>query len=499
MPGATPGVFQNAETDTPGALALDQRQRPEPQQQRDAHRRGHQRQHLAAPPQRLRVAGRDDRHRQHLDQQLRRRAGDGRRRGHHRHHQVGHEPVQGVGVRVLQQRQAERDAVLLRQPIRRQAGQAADHAATSTAARSADRSCGTGCSSSDRSRATSRISGASTSSACRMPRYARAISATRETRTDRCRSSTIRRPATPTAAAGRRSLETSFPPDRLNPIALKLLGLYPDCRTRGGTGAGNLTNNYSREESTHDRSRQLRRQGQLQPHLDAPDLGQVQHARRGRGRPDLLPRPRSELGPGRRVHQGVHGHRRPDLDARTDARVGHDRRLLAAGSEVVWRGLLHRQLSASTRWASRAPTIRGPATSGMPGYPQFATGFSTLGNNDGWTPVWRDERVTLDRHERDEGQGPPRPACRLLDELPVPQSLAAGTRQPARPLRVLAGNTTALRGTGAQTANFYNTYASFLLGPGQQRAQERPERAADRPRMAARPVRPRPVAGLSTN
>ncbi len=121
------------------AFALDQRQRPEPQQQRDAHRRRHEPQHLAASPQRLRVAGRDDRHRQHLDQQLRRRTGDGGGRGRHRHHQVGNEPVQGLGVRVLQQRQAERDAVFLRE--RPGASRpSCRSSATSTAARSADRS-----------------------------------------------------------------------------------------------------------------------------------------------------------------------------------------------------------------------------------------------------------------------------------------------------------------------------------------------------------------------
>ena len=27
------------------------------------------------------------------------------------------------------------------------------------------------------------------------------------------------------------------------------------------------------------------------------------------------------------------------------------------------------------------------------GFPQFETGFTVLGNNDTWTPVWRDERV----------------------------------------------------------------------------------------------------------
>ena len=85
-------------------------------------------------------------------------------------------------------------------------------AATSSAARLADRSCGTGCSSSHRSRATGRISGASTSSWCRMPRCARAISATHATPMDRCRPFTILRPATRTAAAGRPFLATSSPP-----------------------------------------------------------------------------------------------------------------------------------------------------------------------------------------------------------------------------------------------------------------------------------------------
>ena len=51
-------------------------------------------------------AGRDDRHGQRLDQQLRRRAGHGGRRGDHGRDQVGHQPAQGLGVRVPQQRGA---------------------------------------------------------------------------------------------------------------------------------------------------------------------------------------------------------------------------------------------------------------------------------------------------------------------------------------------------------------------------------------------------------
>ena len=192
------------------------------------------------------------------------------------------------------------------------------------------------------------------------------------------------------AAAGRRSPETSFPADRLHPIAAETPRPTTRLPNSGGTGAGNLTNNYLREEAAHDRSRQLRRQDQLQPHADAPDLGQVQHARRGRGRSDVLPRPRSELGPGRRVHQGLHGHRRPDVDARPDARVGHDRRLLAAGPESLWRGLLpgqhrarhaghprhqrsgHRQRAVC--WLSRSsPPASARSATTTPGRPSGAT------------------------------------------------------------------------------------------------------------------------------
>ena len=80
VPGATPPVFQNAQTDTPGRALSDQHQRHEPQQQRHPHRRRRQHQRVAAAPRRLHRAGRDDRERQHLDQQLRRRAGHDRRR-----------------------------------------------------------------------------------------------------------------------------------------------------------------------------------------------------------------------------------------------------------------------------------------------------------------------------------------------------------------------------------------------------------------------------------
>ena len=54
-------------------------------------------------------ARRDDRDRHRDDGQHGRGTGDGGRRGNHRHDQVRHEHVQGLRVRVLQQREAERE------------------------------------------------------------------------------------------------------------------------------------------------------------------------------------------------------------------------------------------------------------------------------------------------------------------------------------------------------------------------------------------------------
>ena len=112
VPGATPGPTAEQRSRYAGSRADDERQRSEPQQQRHEDRWCDQREHLAAAPHDAGLAGRDRRHGQREHEQLRRRAGHGRRCGDHGHHQVGHERVQGVGVRVLQQREDERVALL---------------------------------------------------------------------------------------------------------------------------------------------------------------------------------------------------------------------------------------------------------------------------------------------------------------------------------------------------------------------------------------------------
>ena len=70
-----------------------------------------------------------------------------------------------------------------------------------------------------------------------------------------------------------------IPAGRINSITRQLLGWYPAPNT-GGTGAGGLTGNYLATRKANDRSQELRRQGELEPDVGQPDLGQVQLSRR---------------------------------------------------------------------------------------------------------------------------------------------------------------------------------------------------------------------------
>ena len=72
-----------------------------------------------------------------------------------------------------------------------------------------------------------------------------------------------------------------IPSNMINPIAVKVMNLFP-APNNPGTGTGGYTNNYKRTGRPHVRARQLGHQGQLEPHVGASDLGQVQlHERDG--------------------------------------------------------------------------------------------------------------------------------------------------------------------------------------------------------------------------
>ena len=105
----------------------------------------------------------------------------------------------------------------------------------------------------------------------------------------------------------------------------------------------------------------------------------------------------------------------------------------------------------------------GRTDSRYAGMPHFETGFSPLGNNDTWMPVFRDERtaavaanLTQLRGAHDVRVGY---ALNYLALDHWHMQLGGGPRGRLD----FATSTTALKG-GPQAGNFYNQYAAFLLG-----------------------------------
>ncbi|HEX7086054.1 MAG TPA: TonB-dependent receptor [Vicinamibacterales bacterium] len=97
------------------------------------------------------------------------------------------------------------------------------------------------------------------------------------------------------------------------------------------------------------------------------------------------------------------------------------------------------------------------------GFPAFNTGFSVLGNNAGWTPLFRDERTyaisanltkLVGRHEFRGGYTG---NYLYLDHWQPEVDNPRGNFN-------FNGNATTLFGAGGQTANLYNQFSQFMLG-----------------------------------
>ena len=90
------------------------------------------------------------------------------------------------------------------------------------------------------------------------------------------------------------------------------------------------------------------------------------------------------------------GDGRPDLDVHADDADGHDVRVLA--SEPAGLGPDFQSGNYGLDVLGIPGTNdQGTDTFGFEdryaGYPQFRTGFSDVGNRDGWNPIFRDERT----------------------------------------------------------------------------------------------------------
>jgi hypothetical protein len=95
------------------------------------------------------------------------------------------------------------------------------------------------------------------------------------------------------------------------------------------------------------------------------------------------------------------------------------------------------------------------------GYPQFNTGFSALGNRDGWNPIFRDERTYSIAANVSKLKGRHDLRGGYFMNFMYLDHWQPETGNP-RGNFTFNGNTTAL--SGGQTSNFYNQYASFMLG-----------------------------------
>jgi hypothetical protein len=95
------------------------------------------------------------------------------------------------------------------------------------------------------------------------------------------------------------------------------------------------------------------------------------------------------------------------------------------------------------------------------GYPQFNTGFSAVGNRDGWNPIFRDERTYSIAANMSKLKGRHDLRGGYFMNFMYLDHWQPETGNP-RGNFTFNGNTTGLN--GGQTTNFYNQYASFLLG-----------------------------------
>ena len=250
-----------------------------------------------------------------------------------------------------------------------------------------------------------------------------------------------------------------IPSQMINPIALKILQLFPT-PNQPGVGAGGLTTNYRREETRHvDRD-----------NFDFKLNWNRTSAQQIWGKYSMMDA----------VVDDLTNYLGPDPNAEGDGGFTKVYQFTAGQTWTLSPTLL---MDQTFGFSMQDQEVLGPDFNagnfgldvlGIPGtndqgigdqryagYPQFNTGFSAVGNRDGWNPIYRDERTysiatnltkLAGRHDIRGGY--------FLNFLYL-DHWQPETGNP-RGNFTFNGNTTGLR--GGQTTNFYNQFASFLLG-----------------------------------
>ena len=156
-----------------------------------------------------------------------------------------------------------------------------------------------------------------------------------------------------------------IPTGMIDPIALKIMNLFPMPNVTG-IGAGGLTNNYQRSETRTVDRKNYDAKLNFNRTTAHQIWGKYSLHERGGRRSDQLSRSGSECRRRRRLHQGVAGHGRTDLDDIADIPDGHDVRVRAPEPAGLRPRLQRRQLrprrarhSRDERPGHRRSTVRG--------------------------------------------------------------------------------------------------------------------------------------------
>ena len=254
-----------------------------------------------------------------------------------------------------------------------------------------------------------------------------------------------------------------IPTSLIDPIALKILQLFPSPNTTG-IGAGGLTNNYQRTETrtvdrkSYDLKFNWNRTSTHQlwakfshMHAVVDDLTNY-----------LGPDPNaSGDGGNTKVWQLTGGQTwtlSPSL--LMDTTIGFSRQkqsVLGPDFNAGNFGLDVLKIPGTNDQRD----LGGASDQRYAGYPVFNTGFSAVGNRDGWNPIFRDERTVTVATNLTKIKGRHDIRGGYVVNFFYLDHWQPETGNPRGSFDFRA-NVTGLR--AGQTTNFYNQYASFLLG-----------------------------------
>jgi hypothetical protein len=250
-----------------------------------------------------------------------------------------------------------------------------------------------------------------------------------------------------------------IPASRLDPIALKILQLYPLPNT-GGIGAGGLTSNYRRQED-----RQVDRDNyDLKLNWNRTAANQIW------GKVSYM----------NAVVDDLTNYLGPDPNASDDG--GFTKVYQITGGQT-WTMTPTMLMDMTFGFSRQKQDVLGPDFSagnfgldvlGIPGtndqrtgdpryagYPRFQTGLSDVGNRDGWNPIFRDERTYSLATNVSKIKGRHDVRGGYFVNFLYLDHWQPETDNPRGNFNFL-GNITALN--GGQNSNFYNRFAALMLG-----------------------------------